>query len=130
MCLSFSKFPQFSSHIPGPRGNIFHFYPFSKFLAIFQVLSCEFLILPICLFSQHIPGPTVFVPFFPRFSVFLPHTRPYIYHFSCFSVFLAISQVLQCTFLIFHLFQRFLPYSRSYHVSFSFYFLVSFLAII
>jgi hypothetical protein len=49
-------------------------------------------------------------------------------HFSRFR-FLTIIQVLQCTFVIFPLFQCFSPYSRSYHVSFSFSFFVSFLAI-
>ena len=62
--------------------------------------------------SRHIPGPTVCIS-----------------HFSRFSVFLAIFQVLQCAFLIFHVFQCFLPYSRSYSVSVSFSMFFSFFRI-
>ena len=43
-----------------------------------------------------------------------------------FSVFLAIFQDLHCVFLILQVFQCFLPYSRSYHVSLSFSYLVHF----
>ena len=42
-----------------------------------------------------------------------------ISHFSTFFSFLAIFQVLQCVYLIFHDFQCFLPYSRSYQLIFS-----------
>jgi hypothetical protein len=57
--------------------------------------------------SRHMPGPKVCVS-----------------HYSRFSVFLAIFQVLQCAFFIFHIFQGFffLPYSRSNNVCFSFFF--------
>jgi hypothetical protein len=44
--------------------------------------------------------------------------------------FLAIFQVLQCAFLIFHIFQCFSPYSISYHVCVSFSTFFSFLPII
>ena len=52
-----------------------------------------------------------------------------ISHFSTFFSFLAIFQVLQCVYLIFHDFQCFLPYSRSYQLIFSISELVSFLDI-
>jgi hypothetical protein len=54
--------------------------------------------------SSHIPGSTVFVSHFPDVSVFSPYSRFYSLHFSFsrFSVFLAIFQVPQCVFLIFH----------------------------
>ena len=93
VCVSFSMFSHFSSHIPGPTQNIPHFSTFSVFLTIFQVLQC------------------VCVSFFTFVS------------------FLAIFQALQCTFLIFHLFQCFSLYSRSYHVNFSFSSYVIFLVI-
>jgi len=80
------------------------------FLAIFHVLPWEFFIFNVCLFSSHIRGPTVCVTFSTFFS-FLTN------------------QILPCVFLIFHLCQCFSPYSMSYHVSFCFSFLVSFLAI-
>ena len=104
---------------------------FSLYLAIFQVLPYEILIFLLCQFSRHNPGPTVCVSHVPRCSVFLPYSRSNIVcvSFSMLFSFLAILQVLQCTFIIFHVFHSFSLYSRSYHVSFSFSFLVSFLAI-
>ena len=88
---------------------------------------CVCLIFHVFRFSHHIPGPIVCVFHFPRFSVFSPYSRSYreyfsfstffnvsrhipgsavyVAHFARFSVFLAIFQVLQCAFLIFHVFQ-------------------------
>ena len=73
------------------------------------------LIFDVFQFSRSIPGPTVSVSNFARFSMFL-----------------AISQVLQCVFLILHFFQCFSPYGRSYSVcvSFSNIFLFCFLTIV
>ena len=56
--------------------NIFHvlqwtflnFSPFSVFLAIFHVLKYVFLIFRDFQFSRHIPGPTVCISHFSRFS--------------------------------------------------------------
>ena len=59
----------------------------------------------------------------------IPGARVCISHFSTFFSFLAIFQVLQCVYLIFHDFQCFLPYSRSYQLIFSISDFVSFLAI-
>ena len=59
----------------------------------------------------------------------IPGARVCISHFSTFFSFLAIFQVLQCVCLIFHDFQCFLPYSRSYQLIFSISELVSFLDI-
>jgi len=59
---------------------------------------------------------------FPRFSVFSTYSSSchvnflFLSFFFSFSSFIAIFQVLQCAFLIFHPFQFFLPYSRSYSV--------------
>jgi hypothetical protein len=77
------------------------------FLPIFQVIPFEFLIFLICPFSCHIPGPTVCVSHFPRFSAFSSYSWSYNVHFkfSRFSVFLAIFQVLQFVFFIFNDFQ-------------------------
>ena len=80
-----------------------HFASFSVFLAIFQVLSCEFLIFLVGQFSRHIPGPTVCV-----------------FHFARFSVFLAIFQVLPCEFLIFPICQVSCQNPGFYCVYFSF----------
>jgi hypothetical protein len=144
VCVSFSKFFivshhifhvfQFSCHNPGPKVYISHFSCFSVFFTILQVLLWEFLIflfgqffaifqVPRCAFlfftffsvSRHIPGPTMCVSHFARFSVFLDiffvlkcvflifHDFQVSYHIpdpsvgiSHFSVFLAIFQVIQC----------------------------------
>ena len=115
---------QFSRHIPGPTVCVFHFARFSVFLTIFQLLTCEFLIYFVSFFRNN-PVPIVCVSHFPCFSVFSTCSRSYsvyFFHFSRFSVFLgifqvlsheflfsmlvtfcAIFQVLQCTILIFHL---------------------------
>ena len=109
VCVSFSRFSHFSSHIPGPTLCVsyfarfkcflpyfmsyhvsFSFSLFLSFLAIFQVLLCEFLIFLFSQFSHHIPGPTVCIPHLSSFS------------FSFF--FFAIFQVLKCVFLIFMIF--------------------------
>ena len=128
---SFSTFFCVSRHIPIPTmwvshfllsvfslyvmsyTVLYHFLRFSVFLAIFQDLPCEILIFIFCQFSRHIPGPTVCVSHFPGFLTFL-----------------AICQVLEFTFIIFHVFLCFSPYSRSYHVSFSISSFVSFLTIL
>ena len=137
-----------SHHIPGPTMFVSHFprlsvfstfsrsynacvsfYTFFRFLALFQVLECTFLILQ-------------------GFDSFSKYFRSYnICDFTRFSVFLAIFHLLPCEFLIcvcqfsrhmscptvyiyhFHVFQCFSPYSRTYHVRFSFSTFVSFLAI-
>ena len=83
--------------------------------------------------SRHIPGQTVFVYHFPFFiSGFSPRSMSYqvIFSFPELVSFLAIFQVLQCAFLIFHIFQCFSPYSISYHVCVSFSTFFSFLPII
>ena len=99
-----------------------HFPGFLVFLTIFHVLPCAFLIFLVCHFSRHLPGPTVCLFHFTRFSVFSPYSRSYhdflsflacqfsrhiqvptvcVFHFALFSVFLAICNVLPCEFLIF-----------------------------
>ena len=89
------------------------------FLAIFQVLECVFLIFP--RFSVFLPYSrfySVYISFSTIFQCFLPYSRSYqlIFSISELVSFLDIFQVLQCTFLIFHIFHCFLPYSRSYSV--------------
>jgi hypothetical protein len=46
-----------------------NFSTFSVFLAIFHLLKCVFLIFHDFQFSRHIPGPTVCISHFSRFSV-------------------------------------------------------------
>ena len=73
--------------------------------------------------SSSIVGCTVFVSHFARFSVFFAMFQALPCEFLIFllcQVLLDIFQVLQCLCSIFHFFQWFLPYSRSYHISFSF----------
>ena len=117
---------QFFWHIPGPTMFISHFSSFQcfspyfmsnnlcfsfsmifSFLAIVQVLQCAFPFSTFLSVSRHIPGQTVFVSHFPRFSVFSPYSRSnsvFVSFFTFFS-FLAIFHVLECEFLIFHVFQ-------------------------
>ena len=99
-----------------------HFPCFSVLLTIFQVIQCLCFVFHVFQFSCHIPGKRVFLFHFPRFSFISPYSRSdsVFVTFSTFCIFIAIYQVRQCAFLIFHVFQCFLPYSRYYHVSFSF----------
>ena len=98
----------------------------------------------------HIPGRTRWYSYFSNFVVCSSKSRSYSVHFSffAFSVFLAIIQVLKCSFLIFHVFQfsvhiqvieraffffhvfqYFLPCSMLYSVCVSFFTFFRFLAI-
>ena len=122
----------------------FSFFFLVSFIAIIQVLQCAFLIFHVFTFSHQIPSRTVFVSYFPRFSVFFPQSSSYsvnfsylkfftvsyhnpcttvcVSHFTSFSLFLAIFHVLLCDFLHFLVFQLsvFSPYSKSYSVCVSF----------
>ena len=97
MCSPMGHFPRFSFFSPYSRTYSVHF-------SLSQFLS----------FSLYIPGQTVFVSKFVRFSGF----------------FVAIFQVLHGAFLIFHFFRCFLPYSTSYRLFVSFSTFFSILAII
>jgi len=133
MCVS--HFPCWSVFLPYSMSYKvnFQFSLFVSFLAIFHVLQCGFLIFT----------------FF--FQCFWPFSRSYsvCVSFSTFVSFLATIQVLNGVYFLFHvftvfchipgptvgvshfaLFQCFLPYFMSYHVTFSFSSSVSFLAII
>ena len=123
-----------------------HFPPFSVFLAIFQVLFCEFLISFVLLPSSR----SYSVHFFNLFQCFSIYSMSYsvflifhvfrfshhtagptvcISHFPCFSVFLAIFQILPW-FSHFPRLSVFLTYSRSYIACFSFSTCYRFLAIL
>ena len=110
----------------------FSFSLLVSFLAIIQLLQCICLIFHVFTVSRHILGSKVSVSHFPSLLVFSPYSSSDSVCFSFFTFFkvLAIIPVLQCTFLIFHLFQCVLPYSTSYHVIFPFALFVSFLTII
>ena len=121
LCIIFYVF-QFCPHNPGPTVFISDFPRFSVFLDKFQVLLCDFLIFfpglspysrsysvqfsfsTLFSVSRHIPGHTVFVSHFPRFSVFSPYSwsSSVLFSFFTFSVFLEIFHDLQYVFHIFH----------------------------
>ena len=111
-----SHFPDVSVFSPYSRSYSLHFSfsRFSVFLAIFQVPFCEFLIFFFFQFYCHLRGPTVCI-FFNLFQCFSIYSTSYsvflifhvfrfshhtagptvcISHFPCFSVFLAIFQIL------------------------------------
>ena len=90
---------------------IFHF--FSGFLPIFHVLPYVFLIFLVFLNSRHIPGLSVCVSHFPRFSVFSPKSRHFSLHFFNISR-TAIFHVLPCHFS-FSSFVRFLDIFHDLH---------------
>jgi hypothetical protein len=120
-----SHFPRFSVSSPYSRSYNFisHFSRFSVFLSIFHFLQFVFLIFHDFQFSGHTPGPTLCISHFPLFSIVsrdITGPTVFISHFLLFFSFLAIFQVLQCAFLIFHHFQCSSPYFTSYNVSFSF----------
>ena len=108
----------------------FSFSMIFSFLAICQVLQCVFLIYHDFQFSINIPGPTLFISHFSRFSVFLGYFMSYRVFCSFLMIFsfLTIIQVLQCAFLIFHGLQCFFPYFNCNSVCFSFLMIFSFLA--
>ena len=93
--------------ISAPTVGASHIKYFSMIFAIIHVVACEFLILLVCHFSRHIPGPTMWVFHFFVGEFYRLFTGPTvgISHFSRLSVFLAIFQVIQCLSLIFHVFQ-------------------------
>ena len=106
---SFLIFQVFQCFSPYFMSNnlCFSFSMIFSFLAIVQVLQCAFPFSTFLSVSRHIPGQTVFVSHFPRFSVFSPYSRSnsvFVSFFTFFS-FLAIFHVLECEFLIFHVFQ-------------------------
>ena len=95
---------------------------FVSFLTIFQVLQCVCLIFHIFQFSRHMPGPIVYISHFSSFSCLSPYSRSnnMSFSFSLLVRFLTTFQVLQCAFLIFHVFQFFSPLFRLYRVCVSF----------
>jgi len=109
--LIFRQF-QFSRHIPGCTVCISHFSLFSVISSFFQVVKYMFLIFHDYQYSCHISCPTVDISKFSTFFSFPRHiARPKvcISHFPWFSG-LAIFLVLQCAFVIFHVFQYFSSY--------------------
>ena len=118
---TFLIFHVFQCFLPYSRSYSVHFsfLTFFGVFAIFQCLQCAFLIFYVFQFFQHIPGPRVCIAHFSRFSVFLTICQV-IHDCVLFFSFLAIIQVLQWSFLIVHIFQCFSPYSSSYSVCVSF----------
>jgi hypothetical protein len=84
-----------------------HFPRFFSFVAIFQVLQCAFFIFHFFTVSRSFTGPTGCVSHFARFfQCFSPYSRSYHdFLIFLFASFLDIFKVLQCVFLIFHVFQ-------------------------
>ena len=142
MYFSFFTFFSVSRHIPGQTVFVSHFSRFSVFMPYFMSYNVNFsfstffnsldIIQVYCVYfsfftffsvSSSILGHTVFVSHFARFSVFFAIFQALPCEFLIFLLcqfLLHIIQVLQCLCSIFHVFQWFLPYSRSYHISFSF----------
>ena len=112
VCVSFSMvFFSFSCLNPGSRLCISHFSSFWLFLTVFQVIQCLCLILQLLTFSRNHTGPTLCISSFYISHCFSPHSRSYsvCFSFSTIFIFLTILQVLQCAFLIFPIFECFLP---------------------
>ena len=105
---TFLIFHVFQCFLPYSRSYSVHFsfLTFFGVFAIFQCLQCAFLIFYVFQFFQHIPGPRVCIAHFSRFSVFLTICQV-IHDCVLFFSFLAIIQVLQWSFLIVHIFQCF-----------------------
>ena len=120
---SFSTFLSVSLHIPGPTVYISYFPFLECFLPYSRSYCVYFSFFTFFSVSSSIVGCTVFVSHFARFSVIFAIFQALPCEFLIFllcQVLLDIFQVLQCLCSIFHFFQWFLPYSRSYHISFSF----------
>ena len=88
----------------------FSFFKFFSDCVIFQVIKWMFLIFGDFQFPRHIPGPTVCISHFSRFSVISYFFRSSIgcFSFSMTFSFLAIFHVLQWTFLYFPTYSFFL----------------------
>ena len=149
-----SRFPSFSVffHIPGPTVCFSQFARFSVFLDIFhdihflrlifhvihfsphiQVIECSCLIFQDFQFPRHNPGTTVYIFDFLLYSPFFAINFTSLcvcFSFSMILNFHALLQVLQCAFLICHIFPCFLSPTRSNNVCVSFSMFFSFLAII
>ena len=115
----------FECFLPYSRSNsvCVSFSTFFSSLAIMQDYCVYFSFFIFFSVSSSIVGCTVCVSHFARFSVIFTifHALPceFLLFLLC-QFLLDIFQVLQCLCSIFHFFQWFLPYSRSYHISFSF----------
>ena len=120
---------KFSCHIPDHKGFVSNFPWYSVFSPYSRSSSAHFSFSTFFSISHHIPGQTVFLS---HFFTFFRDFKSYIVCFSLSIIFsfLAILQVLECAFLIFHVFECFSPWFTSYSVGFSFSMFFSFLAII
>ena len=109
--------------------GVSHFPFWSFFRHISSPTVYISLILTFFSVSHHIAGPTMCVSHFARFSVFLDIflCLSVCFSFSMIFKFHAIFKTLQWAFPIFHPFQCFSPYSRSYRVCVSFCTFFSFL---
>ena len=102
-CFSFSMIFSFHAIFHVLQWKFLNIPPFSVFLAIFHVLMCVFLIFRDFQFFRHIPGPTVGISHFSRFSVISSffESSSGCFSFSMIFSFVAIFHVLQWTFLNF-----------------------------
>ena len=114
VCLIFHVF-QFSHQNPGPTVCISHISHLSLFLAIFQVLQCVFL--------EYGEKPE------KRINWDIHTVEPGLWWENWKKLGKCEFHVIQCLFLIFHVFQFFSPKSRSYSVYFSYFTFSLFLAI-
>ena len=136
-CLILQVF-QFSRHNPGPTVYIIHFSRFQYFsqysrsynfvshfprFSVFSPQSWSYSAYFSCLtffnVSCHIPSSIVLLSHFLSFSVFLAIFQVLQCFFFSFCMFFNVSRLIpgvECAFFLFHLFQCFLPHSRSYTV--------------
>jgi hypothetical protein len=131
-CFSFSMIFSLLAIFHDLQWTFLKFPPFSVFLAIFHFLKYVFLIFCDFQFSRHIPGATVCISHFSRFSVIssLFKSSSGCFSFSMIFSFLAIFHVLHWTFLKFPPFSVFLANISLPKVSISHFFVIfSFLVI-
>ena len=109
MYFSFITFFSVFRHNPGPTVCFSHFARCSVFLAIFQVLPCEFLIFILFHFPAIFQVLQCVFLILHIFLCFSPHSRSYSVcsSFSTFFSFFTIIEDLQCVFFNVHVFQFF-----------------------
>ena len=135
MYFSFITFFSVFRHNPGPTVCFSHFARCSVFLAIFQVLPCEFLIFILFHFPAIFQVLQCVFLILHIFLCFSPHSRSYSVcsSFSTFFSFFTIIEDLQCVFFNVHVFQFFChipPTVFESHFKRFFFCLFCFLAII
>ena len=109
---------EFSHHISGPTVYISHFSRFQCFSLYSWSYQVFFSIFFFVSFLPYSISYSVYLLFFTFFSYsrHIPRHTVFVSHFPRFSVFFAKIQVLQCVFLIFHIFtvSRYIPGPKTF----------------